>query len=357
MAPLFLLLSYYTSLLKCIGCLIFARLYKPQQPPQRDLSGQTAIVTGANSGIGLSIAVALAKQGAAVCLACRNVEKGHAAVQEVVTKAGGSSGERVFCWKLDVGDLESVKIFCERWKNEGKQIDMLVHNAGIPRPPPGAATKTSEGLGMTYVTNFLGSFLMTSLLEDSLSNTARVVCTSSTGHYSARASFLQSRSTTPSANGILARLGSSTPRPPGYSNSKAQQVLFTYLLQRHFSSLPDNKRTAHVFSPGFTSTPIFGKFGADWKTWFTHPDFALLKATEKWVAVDTDEGAKTGAWLASCGGDEQIEAGRFWDWMTIRTSLIDLLRGKLGEAGFRKAAREEWSKWEKDAGVSWDIEI
>jgi hypothetical protein len=64
--------SFYKSLPKSLCSLAFTRLYRPQRIPARDLTGQTAIATGGNSGIGLSIAVALARQGAAVYLACRD---------------------------------------------------------------------------------------------------------------------------------------------------------------------------------------------------------------------------------------------------------------------------------------------
>lgn len=303
--------SFYKSLAKSLFSLVFARLFRPQQIPTRDLTGQTAIVTGANSGIGLSIAVALAKQGAAVCLACRNADRGAAAVDYVIAHCDEGGKARVSCRILDVGDLSSVRIFCQQWKQEGTKTDMLVHNAGIAAPPTGSATKTNEGLGIMYTTNFLGSYLMTHLLESSLSRTARVVLTSSTGSYSAAAYFLHReasgslRSTDPdivaqiSAKGkaILGIKAQSS--APAYSLSKAQQVLFAALLQEHFDAHASTAnretcRTAHAFTPGFTSTAIFGKFDVTWQTWLTNPLFAVLKTTEKWIAVHTDEGAKTG---------------------------------------------------------------
>lgn len=146
MAPFSLYISFYTSLFKSPLNLVFARLYAPQQVPLRDLSGQVAIVTGANSGIGLSVAVALAKQGAVIYLACRNLEKGNAAVDEVVSRAELNGPRRVFCWKLDVSDLGSVRTFCEQWTTEGKKIDMLVHNAGIPGPPSGQRATMKKAL-------------------------------------------------------------------------------------------------------------------------------------------------------------------------------------------------------------------
>lgn len=144
--------SLYTSLAKSLISLAFARLYKPQQIPTRDLTGQTAIVTGANSGIGLSIAVALAKQGAAVHLACCNADRGATAVEHVVAQCDGKSKARVSYRILDVGDLSSVRTFCQQWTREGTRIDMLVHNAGIAATPTGSSTETKEGLEIMYTT-------------------------------------------------------------------------------------------------------------------------------------------------------------------------------------------------------------
>ncbi|KAK7192249.1 hypothetical protein PSPO01_01821 [Paraphaeosphaeria sporulosa] len=322
------LLSFYTSLIKSLLAVIFARLYKPQEIPPKDLRGQTAIVTGANSGIGLSIAVALAKQGTAVCLACRNPDRGAAAVEYVTSSCSGNSQGKVTCRILDVGDLTSVRSFCEKWDGE---IDMLVHNAGIAEPASGGPIISKEGLDIMYTTNFLGSFLMTHLLKARLSPTARVNIVHPV--------YLHR---------IKDFLGITESSAPTYALTKAQQVLFASLLQSHFSASPFPRRTAHAFTPGFTSTPIFGKLVVSWQTWFSNPLFAALKMTEKWIAVDTDEGAKTGVWLATWGNELGIEGkgGGFWEWMEWRTSFVELM----GET--RK--EREWDTWERDAGAVWD---
>jgi NAD(P)-dependent dehydrogenase (short-subunit alcohol dehydrogenase family) len=336
------LISFYAALGASLCSLVFARLYKLQNPPSRNLTNQTAIVTGANSGLGLSIAVALAKQGATVCLACRNPDRGAAAVEHVLSHAGEASLGRVFCRIVDVGDLASVREFCKRWEKDGeRKIDMLVHNAGIAAPPPSMLARGEDQLKIMYTTNFLGSFLMTHLLEDNLSPTARVVFTSSTGHYGG---IFPSRTASTATAKELGKALKKTPvsSAPAYSLTKAQQVLFASLLQRRFDSSPDNQRSAHSYSPGFTSSAIFGKFE---KNWLSNPLFTLLKLTETTLALDTDEGAKTGWWLASCGGE--IEGGRYWDRMMRTTSLIDIMS--------EKVKIEEWRQWEKDAGVVWPV--
>ncbi|KAF2623231.1 NAD(P)-binding protein [Macroventuria anomochaeta] len=363
MPTLSITLSFYTSLAKSLLSVAFARLYSPQQVSKRDLTCQTAIVTGANSGIGLCIAVALAKQGATVYLACRNADRGAVAVDHIVAQCDDKSKARVICRVLDVGDLSSVRAFCQQWTKEGTKIDMLVHNAGIAALPTGSPTK-AKGLDTMYTTNFLGSFLMTHLLEPQLSSTARVVMTSSTGSYSAQFIHDASLRQVAPAPGTIAQyiakvkamLGfEAESSAPAYALSKAQQVLFAALLQRHFdaqTSLTDGERTyrtAYAFSPGFTSTPIFGKMDVTWQTWFTNPLFAALKTTEKWVAVNTEEGAKTGVWLATWGDEvgKREQGGTFWERMTKRTSLVDRMDHK------RKT--DEWRTWERDAEVLWNV--
>ncbi|KAF2439061.1 NAD(P)-binding protein [Karstenula rhodostoma CBS 690.94] len=358
MPPLTTLLSFYTSLLKSLLTLVFARLYTPQETPPRSLKGQTAIVTGANSGIGLSIAIALAKQGANVCLACRNADRGAAAVSHVVSSCDDAPEGHISCQMLDVGDLTSVRIFCENWDGE---IDMLVHNAGIAAPAAGSAAKSREGLDVMYTTNFLGGFLMTHLLENKLAPNARVVLTSSTGSYSGASYFLQAHNEAPpnhrrSTPGVLARttarvkalFGIAESSAPAYARSKAQQVLFASLLQSRFEASHQTARTAHAFTPGFTSTPIFDKFDVSWRTWLSNPLFAALKITEKWIAVDTDEGAKTGLWLALWGDEigRNGDGGGYWERMERRTSFVTLMSERRKE--------REWNVWERDAGIVWN---
>jgi NAD(P)-dependent dehydrogenase (short-subunit alcohol dehydrogenase family) len=352
-------MSFYSSLFKALWTLVFARLYTPQEISTRDLSGQIAIITGANSGIGLSIATQLARNGATVYLACRNSQRGAKAVDEISSKIGGKFQGKVHCWELDTSDLKNVRNFCARWAHEGKKIDMLVHNAGIAAPPPESPKTTGDGKDLVLVTNFLGSFLMTHLLEPYLSITARVVLTSSSGHYAAS----QILKPPPKPPGLIARLKNTAwnklgliTSAPAYAHSKAQQVLFANILQRHFSSSnPENRRSAHSFTPGFTCSPIFSKFDVTWGTWISNPLFATLKLTEKYVAVDTDQGSRTGSWLAAEGNVEN--GGGFWEWGWRRTSLVDYLREVSGEKKFWTVAGAEWGSWEREVMVEWDVDI
>src|SRR5437868_876539 len=97
-----------------------------------DQSGRTAIVTGANSGLGLVTAKELARHGAAVVLACRNAEKAQGAAQEIRAAAPQAT---VTVEALDLGSLDSVRTFAQRMRDQHQTLDLLINNAGVMAPP------------------------------------------------------------------------------------------------------------------------------------------------------------------------------------------------------------------------------
>lgn len=111
-----------------VTCLsiLFGRLYPRIEVPFVDLHGKTAIVTGANSGIGLSIAESLAKRNATVYLACRNVEKGRHAASQIIDACGGDSSKRVHVWELDTSSMASVRVFAEAWSSRAGDVKVSV---------------------------------------------------------------------------------------------------------------------------------------------------------------------------------------------------------------------------------------
>ena len=130
-----------------------------------DQTGRKIVVTGANSGLGLATATALAAKGASVVLACRTVSKGEAAARSM---AGDVSVRR-----LDLADLSSVRSFAA----DCGPIDVLVNNAGVMAVPK---SRTADGFEMQIGTNFLGHFALTGLLLGTISS--RVVTLSSGAH-------------------------------------------------------------------------------------------------------------------------------------------------------------------------------
>src|SRR4051812_13867735 len=138
-----------------------------------DQTGRVAVVTGANSGLGLSTARELARHGAHVVLACRNQEKGKAALEEI-----GANGELE---ELDLASLDSVHGFAERFLGSHDGLDLLINNAGLMAPPRGM---TADGFEMQFGTNVLGHFALTAQLIGAMEGRedARVVTLSSNAH-------------------------------------------------------------------------------------------------------------------------------------------------------------------------------
>lgn len=150
------------------------------------LHGRRAVVTGANSGLGLAVARALAEHGAGVVLACRNLDKGEAALTELRAALPGADFELA---ALDLADLGSVASFAESYaRSHPDGLDLLVNNAGVMAPPPGV---TSDGFEVQLGTNHLGHFALTGrLLEALLARRApRVVTVSSVAHRMGRHEF------------------------------------------------------------------------------------------------------------------------------------------------------------------------
>ncbi|MFF3329736.1 oxidoreductase [Streptomyces sp. NPDC002888] len=141
-----------------------------------DQSGRTAVVTGANSGLGYVTARELARKGARVVLGCRSEARGKAAVEQL---AGEVPGAEVELGRLDLGDLASVREFAASLPYE--RIDLLVNNAGVMALPYGT---TADGFETQFGVNHLGHFALTGLLLPTLlaAPGARVVTVSSMMH-------------------------------------------------------------------------------------------------------------------------------------------------------------------------------
>lgn len=151
------------------------------------LTGHVAVVTGGNSGVGYETARALARGGARVVLACRDVAKGEAAATAInadvaVAAAMGTSAAaaaaavfaragtpRVTCMELDLASLGSVRRFVDDFLREGLPLHLLVHNGGV-MPCPFSLTR--DGHETTFQVNFLSPFLLTKLLTQHMRDTA-----------------------------------------------------------------------------------------------------------------------------------------------------------------------------------------
>jgi NAD(P)-dependent dehydrogenase (short-subunit alcohol dehydrogenase family) len=193
-----------------------ATRWTAQQIP--DQKGRKVVVTGANSGIGLEAAKALAHQGAHVIMACRSMEKAEAAMRLVCDEVPDASIETV---PLDLADLDSVALAADRILDGHGCIDVLINNAGVMALP---RRLTRDGFEMQLGTNHLGHFAFTGRLLPALlsSTSARVVNVSSMAHRIGRLRLddLQGERR-------YTRWGA-------YGQSKLANLLFTFELQRRF---------------------------------------------------------------------------------------------------------------------------
>lgn len=203
------------------------------------LHGKTAIVTGANTGLGYETALALYKAGAKVTVACRNEAKAEAAVEKMQLENGAGSLEIGI---LDLASLDSVKKFAENFKNTHNQLHILVNNAGVGIPP---ASKTVEGYELQFGVNFLGHFALTGRLYPLMKATqgARVVTVSSFAYKGHEIDFENLRS----------EKGYEAVRE--YCQSKLADLVFAIALDRRIRAKGDNVLSIAA-QPGANTTEL-----------------------------------------------------------------------------------------------------
>jgi NAD(P)-dependent dehydrogenase (short-subunit alcohol dehydrogenase family) len=198
------------------------------------MTGKTVVITGANSGVGLGAARALAGAGAHVVFAVRNRTKGDRAAESTP----GSTEVR----ELDLASLESVRAFAAGWEGE---IDILINNAGIV---PSKLERTADGFEMQFGTNHLGHFALTNLLIERI--TGRVVTVASLGERGGHIDFDDPNFKHRPYKQLQA-----------YGQSKLANVLFTGELQRRLD-LAGSKVLTEVVHPGFVATQIWREASA-----------------------------------------------------------------------------------------------
>jgi NAD(P)-dependent dehydrogenase (short-subunit alcohol dehydrogenase family) len=204
-----------------------------------DQSGRTAIVTGANSGLGLATARELARAGATVTLACRNAGKGEEAAGRIRAAVPGASLEVA---SLDLADLGSVRDFADRAADRHERLDLLINNAGIMAAP---RRLTRDGFESQFGTNHLGHFALTGLLLPLLLNAPapRVVTVSSLLHRGGTMNFddLQGERK-------YSRWGA-------YGQSKLANLMFCFELQRRAVDA-DTALLSMAAHPGYAATNL-----------------------------------------------------------------------------------------------------
>jgi NAD(P)-dependent dehydrogenase (short-subunit alcohol dehydrogenase family) len=225
------------------------------------MSNKRVLITGANSGIGYHTALKLARKGAHVLLACRDRQRGEAALARLHAESPGIHVELIV---LDLASLESVRSVAAAELAQHRPLHLLINNAGVMAPPK--RLETSDGFELQFGTNVLGHFALTALLLPALQQAAneqptssfarpRIVNIASIAHKRGQLNFddLQSvRSYSPMG---------------AYQQSKLANLLFTFELDRRLraANSPIMSVAAH---PGVAQTNLFqsGDYSAVEKT-------------------------------------------------------------------------------------------
>ena len=247
-----------------------------------DQTGRTAIVTGANSGLGLVTARELARHGAHVVLTARTQEKGDRAQAEVAAAAPGASTEVRL---LDLASLKSVRAFASDVAAAHPAIDVLVNNAGVMMPPRGT---TEDGFETQFGTNHLGHFALTGLLLGAIRG--RVVTVSSIEHKPGHIDFDD-----------LQRERNYGPRS-AYQQSKVANALFALELDRRLRAAGSDVISV-LAHPGYSDTALqsTGPTGI--------ARLAMKYVGNKLIAQSADKGALPQLYAATM---PDVRGGDFW---------------------------------------------
>lgn len=284
-----------------------------------DQTGRTAVVTGANSGLGYATARELARHGAHVVLACRDAGRGKDAEERIRAEAPGAD---VRFAPLDLADLASVRTFASEHK--GDRLDLLINNAGLMALP---YRRTTDGFEMQFGVNHLGHFALTGLLLPKLLEAgpgARVVTVSS---------FMHLLGTVDPADLSMQR---KYRRWAAYARSKSANLLFTHELAHRLraAGAPVVAAAAH---PGYAATNLMS----------VAPKMEGRRATERFMDVGNrffaqppERGALPTLYAATAPGVRQDDY--------FGPPLQGLLPGSPTHA-----ARAKWTRSDKAARQLW----
>ena len=295
-----------------------------------DQSGRVAVVTGANSGLGLITARELARAGARVVLACRNTDKGATALREITAAAPGAQAELA---ALDLASLESIRSFAQEFTKAHDGLDLLINNAGVMAPP---RRTTKEGFELQFGTNHLGHFALTGLLLGALEGRrgARVVTVSSGAHRMGRINF-------DDLHGERRYR-----RWRAYGQSKLANLLFALELDRRLRAAGSTIKSLAAH-PGYAATNLQSAAAPAL-------DRAVMVVTNRLIAQDAEVGALSLLYAATEPG---LEGGTY-----VGPDGMGEQRGHPQPAAVTtRAARDEavaarlWAVSEEATGVHFDL--
>jgi len=245
---------------------------------------KTAVVTGANSGIGKITALELAKRNYRVVMVCRNQEKAAAAKQEIAEETDNEYVQIEIC---DLSLMSNIRRSAKQIRETNTSIDLLVNNAGLL--PQSERQTTSEGFEMTFAVNHLAYFLLTRELLPALKSaeSGRVVNVASEAH----------KSGTFDSENLQLEIGYSTVK--AYGNSKLFNIMFTRQLHKELDGTNISTFSLH---PGVVNT----NFAADSDSFF-----AKLFNLGRFFMLSPEKGASTSVYLCTEPGIEHLSGHYF----------------------------------------------
>lgn len=248
------------------------------------MDGKIVIVTGPTSGIGKELAVQLARLGAHVVLACRDMRKGEAALAEIANRTGSKT---LSVLEVDTSSQTSIRGFAQRFKQLHSRLDVLVNNAGINRRQ---RQTSADGIELVFATNVLGYHLMTRELLGVLKSSApaRIVNVASTfaGNLDLEDLQFERRAYDPIQS---------------YQQSKACNRLLTWALARR---LQGTSVTVNAMAPGLVQTGLYRDTAVHLRL--------LLRLVGLISGRTVEQGADTAVWLAS-SPEVHGASGRFFE--------------------------------------------
>jgi NAD(P)-dependent dehydrogenase (short-subunit alcohol dehydrogenase family) len=289
-----------------------------------DQSGRLAVVTGANSGLGLITARDLARAGARVIMACRNTAKGEDAAGQIRSAAPGADVEVA---ALDLGSLDSVRSFAAGLG--GQTPDLLINNAGVMAPP---RSETADGFELQFGTNHLGHFALTGLLIGAMEGreNARVVTLSSGAARIGRINF----------DDLNWTEGYSRWR--AYGQSKLANLVFMIELNRRLQASGSSVLSMGAH-PGYAATNLQSAAAP-------FLDRALMVVTNALVAQSADRGALPTLYAATkpgLGGGTYVGPDGFQEQRGFPRPVTPIASARDPETG-----RRLWEVSEELTGVS-----
>ncbi len=233
-----------------------------------DLTGKTAVVTGANSGLGFHTALELVRYGARVVMACRDLRRGEAALSKVKEEVGRPAIE---LRRLDLADLSSVRAFAVEMNTAHPTLDLLVNNAGIMAIP---RRRTVDDFEMQFGINHLGHFALTGLLLPCLATAVdpRVVTVSSQLHTMGTIDF----------DDLMSERRYGPWR--AYGQSKLANLLFAFELHRRAdrAGVPLRSVASH---PGYAATNLQNNAARSRKqAWVRHASATITRVVAQSAA-------------------------------------------------------------------------